>query len=374
MLATIKHFPGHGDTDVDSHRGLPLIQHPRERLERIELPPFRAGIRAGVDAIMTAHIQWPSLEPADGTPTTFSRSIVDGMVRSELGFEGLVLTDSMRMRAVTELEEPGEAAARHSPDDAAAFEGIREAVRKGEISETRLDESVARILSAKTRLGLHRSRAVDLDTVPLVVGTRANREVAREVSERSITLVRDDGLDVPLALDRSASVLYLSVLDRPTGWGVTEPSRTFVLELEARWPNVTAIELSDRTSVEEIELVGETASQYDAIVAGVFVRAAPLGGPPGLRDVLVTALDEIADASRSAGLPFIAAYFGNPYAVTDFDDLPAMIVTYDVHDLAQASAVRAIAGEIAVSGRLPIALGEEFPFGHGLVREALQTP
>lgn len=383
MLATIKHFPGHGDTDVDSHRGLPLIRHPRERLDQIELPPFRAGIHAGVDAIMSAHIQWPSLEPAETTPTTFSRTIVDGVIRSELGFDGLVLTDSMRMQAVTDLAAPGDAAARaviaghdlvlHSPDDAEAFEGVRDAVRSGELSVTQLDASVRRILSAKAKLRLHESRGVDLDTVPLAVGTRVHRDVARQVSERSITLIRDDSQHIPLGLESSGSVLYLSVLDHPTGWGVTEPSRAFVLEIEARWPNVTAVELSGRTQFDEIELVRETASRYDAVIAGVFVRAASPGDPPGLAPELITTLGEIAQASSTAGRPFITVFFGNPYAVTDLD-LPTVVVTYDLRALAQVSAVRAIAGEIGISGRLPVSLSEVLPVGHGLVREASRSP
>ncbi len=379
MLATIKHFPGHGDTDVDSHRGLPLIEHPRERLDRIELPPFRAGIRAGADAVMTAHIQWPTLEPSESTPATFSRRIVEGVLRGELAFDGLVVTDSMRMQAVSDVG-PGEAAARavgaghdlvlHSPDDAAAFDGIRDAVRRGDVAETRLDESVSRILAAKAKIGLHRSPGINLGTLPLIVGTRAHREVAQEISERSVTLLRDESDSVPLQVNRSASVLYLSVLDHVYGWGVTEPSRVFVLELQERWPNVTAVELSDRTPDSEIELVRESATQYDAIVAGVYVRAASLEGRLDLSTSLVSALRGIASAARAAGRPFVAVLFGNPYTVAALDDLPTMLVTYDVHDLAQASAVRAIAGEIAIGGKLPIVLGDALPVGHGLVREA----
>ena len=384
MLATLKHFPGHGDTDVDSHLGLPLLLHPRERLDRLELPPFRAGIAAGVDGVMTAHIQLPSLEPAEATPATFSRRIVWDLLRLELGFDGLVFTDSMQMRAVAELAPPGEAAARavaaghdmvvHSPDNGAAFQGIRAAVERGEITEDRLDESVVRVLTAKARLGLHRNAKVSLDTLPLIVGTRANLAVASDISQRSITLLRDDRHNVPLRVPRSAEILYLSVLDYPSGWGVTAPSRTVIPELERRWPNVTAIELSDRTPVSEIELVRETAPRYDAIVAGVFVRAASLSGRMDLSGELADMLRRVARAAASSGQPFVTIFFGNPYVATFFDDLPATIVTYDFSDLAQESAVRALVGEQALGGRLPIALGEDFPVGHGLVREARRAP
>ena len=380
MLATLKHFPGHGDTDVDSHLGLPLIAHPRERLDLIELRPFRDGIASGVDGVMTAHIELSGLEPAEVTPVTFSERVVRGILREELGFEGLVFTDSLRMRAVTKLVSSGEAAARavhaghdvvlHSPDDAAAFTGIKDAVSTGLIAEADIDESVERLLSAKARLGLHRSRAVSFDTLPLVVGTRKSLAVAEDVSQRSLTLLKDDERDVPLRVARSAEVLYLSVVDHLSGWGITAPSATFVPELEHRWPNVTAIELSDRSSVSEIELVRETASRFDAVIVGLFVRAASLDGRMDLSGELVTMLQRVALQAGEIGQPFVTVVFGNPYVATFLEDLPAVLLTYDVADLAQASAVRALAGERPIAGRLPITLGAAFPVGHGLVREA----
>lgn len=378
MLASVKHFPGHGDTDVDSHLGLPIIRHSRTRLDEIELAPFRASIGAGTAGVMTAHIELPALEPAAGRPTTFSRRIVTALLREELGFDGLVFTDSMRMRAVSELVSAGEAAARavaaghdivlHSPDDAAAFDGVKAAIADGTVSEGQIDESVRRILTAKARLGLHRSSRVSLDTLPLVVGGRAHRAVAREVSEQSITLIKDVDDQVPLRIPRSGSILYLSVLDYPSGWGTGAPSRRVIPELEARWPNITAVELSDRSSRSEIELVRETAGRYDGIVAGVFVRTAAFSGRMDLAKALIDLLQALArDADRS-GQPFVTAFFGNPYAATFLPDLPAMLLTYDYRDLAEESAVRAIAGEIAIGGRLPISMGTALPVGYGLTR------
>jgi beta-N-acetylhexosaminidase len=379
-LATIKHFPGHGDTDVDSHRGLPIIEHSRERLDRVELPPFRAGIAAGAAAVMTGHIQLPELEPAADTPATFSHRIATGLLREELGFDGLVFTDSMRMSAVSEMVDPAEAAARavaaghdivlHSPDNRQAFAGIKDAVARGEVSEAQLDSTVHRILSAKAGLGLHRTRAVSLDTLPLVVGTRAHRRVARDVSERSLTLIRDEARHVPLPTPRDGAILYLSILDHPSGWGVGAPSRTVIPELRERWPNVTAIELSDDSSMSEIELVRETAGRYAAVVAGVFVRTASFSGRMDLTDSLVGLLESIARDSARDGRPFVTLFFGSPYAATFLADLPAMLLTYDFYDLAEASAVRALAGEVPIGGRLPVALGDRFPLGHGLDRAA----
>ncbi|HJN46271.1 MAG TPA: glycoside hydrolase family 3 N-terminal domain-containing protein [Vicinamibacterales bacterium] len=378
MVATVKHFPGHGDTDVDSHLGLPLIAHPRERLDRVELPPFRAGIDAGAGAVMTSHIVLPGLEPDPARPATFSRQIVSGLLREELGFDGLVYTDSMRMRAVTDLAAPGDAAVDavgaghdvviHSPDDTAVFNGLKAAVEQGRITEARVEASVRRLLEAKARLGLHRTRAVSLDTLPLIVGTRAHEAVAAEVSRRGMTLIKDERDDVPLRAPRRAAILYLSVLDYPSGWGNGVPSRTFLSELEQRWPNVTAVEVSDRTSPDELELLRASIDRYDAVVASVFVRTASFSGRMDLAEGLIELLRSVARRSEARRQPFVTVFFGNPYAATFLPELPAMLLTYDFYDLAEASAVRAIAGEAPIGGRLPIALGEQFPVGHGLVR------
>ena len=382
VMATLKHFPGHGDTDTDSHLGLPIITHPRERLEQIELPPFKAGIAAGVDAIMTGHIEMPAFDPAPNTPTSLSQPIVGGVLRKELGFNGLIYTDSMGMAGVAAMYSPGEAAVRavaagndivlHSPDDGAAFAAIRDAVKGGKIPEAQIDASVVRILRAKAAAGLHRTRTVNLESVSNVVGTRANLAVADEVSQRSITLIKDDRNQVPLKVPASAQVLYLSVLDYPSGWRIAAPSRTFIPELKKRWPNVTAIELSDRTTPAEIDLVRATASRYDAVVASVFVRASSGSGRMDLGAPLQRLLQDIARQTNGAGRPFVTTFFGNPYVAMFLQDLPAMILTYDFYDRAEVSAVRAIAGEAPIEGKLPIALPGAFPVGHGLTRSAVR--
>ena len=384
MLATLKHFPGHGDTDVDSHLGLPVIRHPRERLDQVELPPFRAGIAAGAEAVMTAHIELPALDPEPGTPTTLSRAVVTGLLRGELGFEGLIYTDSMSMHAVAKTLPPGPAAVRavkagndvvlHSPDDVAAFEAVKAAIASGEIDAAQVDRSVERIVRAKARLGLHKARLVSLDAIPAVVGARAHAAVADEVSRRSITLLKDEGSQVPLRAPREASVLCLSVLDYPAGWGVAAPSRTFLPELRLRWPNVAAVELSDRTTPGELELVRAMASRYDAIVAAVFVRTASFSGRMDLAAPVVRLLQDVGRNSASRNTPFAAVFFGNPYVATFLPDLPAVLITYDFYDRAEASAVRALAGEAAITGRLPIALPGLFPVGHGLERAAVAVP
>lgn len=380
VWSTLKHFPGHGDTDVDSHLGLPVIKHDRARLDQIELAPFRAAIADGAEAVMTGHIELPALDPTPNTPTTLSQKTTSGFLRGEMGFKGLIYTDSMGMQGVTKLMPPGEAAVRafeagndvilHSPDDAAAFAAIKEAVEKGRISQARLDESVRRILRAKAALGLHRERMLDLNAIPAKVGGRAHQAVADAVSQKAITLVKDERNAVPLALPKEANILYLSVLDYPSGWGIAAPSATFIPELRKHYERVTAIELSDRTTASELELVRATARQYDAIVVSMFVRTASFSGRMDLAGPVVRLLNELARQTAQTNTPYVVVSFGNPYVATFMTELPALLLTYDFYSRPERSAVKAIVGEAPITGKLPITLPGLFPVGHGLERAA----
>ena len=380
MISTIKHFPGHGDTDVDSHLGLPIVAFDRARLDRLELVPFGRGIEAGAEAVMAAHIAMPSIDATPDTPATFSPTILRGLLRDELGFTGLLYTDSLSMDAITKLTPPDQAAARSivagadqlldSPNSIAAFNGLKDAVSRGLISEKRLDESVTRVLRAKASLGLHVKRTVDLEAVGAVVGGRAHAAIAQEAAQKSITLVKDERRQVPLTIARDTPLLYLSIVDYPSGWQIAAPGRTLVPELKKRWPQTTAIEVSDHTPLGELNLLRATASRYGAIVAAVYVRATSASGRLDLSDPLVKLLRDLARGTAAAKTPIVAIFFGNPYVAATAPELPAMMLTYDLYDLAELAAVRALAGEAPVSGRLPITLPGLFPVGHGLDRAA----
>ena len=377
MLATLKHFPGHGDTDVDSHLGLPIVPHPRERLEAVELAPFKAGIAAGAAGVMVAHIQLPAIDP-DKQPATFSPKVISTLLRP--GFDGLIYSDSMKMAAITRMATTGDAAVRavkagidvilDSPDSAAAAAAIIAAVKAGDIPRAHVEQSARRILEAKARLGLHRTRMVNLDAVPLTVGGRKHDAVARSISERSITLIKDARNSVPLPTPKTGSVLYLSVLDYPSGWRIAAPSRAVIPELKTRWPNTEAVEISDRATPSELDLVRAMADNYDAIVAGVFVRASSGSGRLDLAPPVVKLLQDLSRVSERRAQPFVAVFFGNPYTPMFVPEIPSMMLTYDFSDYAERSAVKALAGEIAISGKLPITLPELFPIGHGLLRSA----
>jgi beta-N-acetylhexosaminidase len=375
VLSTAKHFPGHGDTETDTHIGLPTIAHPRERLDRVELAPFKSLIDAGVDAVMSSHIILPALDPTPGIPATLSRPILTGLLRGELKFDGLVFTDSMSMHAISKNWPPEKAAAMavkagvdfvlHSPDDEAAFRGIKAAVESGEIGQEQLNASVERILRVKARLGLHRSRLTDLDTLDERFGGRANAAVNAEICERALTLIKDEQNQVPLKAPRDGQVLYLSVIDYPSGWREALPSRTVIPELKKRWPNVTAIEISDRTTPSEIDMVRQLARRSDAIVAGVFVRIASYSGR---MDLSPAAADLLASLSGDPQRPLVTVLFGNPYTALALPKLPSVLLTYEFSDAMETAAVRALAGETRIGGKLPITLPGLYPFGHGLTR------
>jgi beta-glucosidase-like glycosyl hydrolase len=377
VLATLKHFPGHGDTDVDSHLGLPIIPHPRARFDAVELPPFKAGIAGGAAGVMVAHIEIPAIDPEKG-PATFSQKVIGGLLRGEMGFGGLVYSDSMKMAAIVKMLPPGEAAVRaakagidvilDSPDSAEAAKAIAGAVTAGQIPRAPIEQSVRRILEAKARLGLHRVRTVNLESVPLSLGGRKHEAVARAVSDRAVTLIKDARNSVPLPTPRTGSVLYLSVLDYPSGWRIAAPSRTMIPELKSRWPATESFEISDRTTPTELDMVRTMAAKYDAVVAGVFVRTSSGSGRLDLEPQVVQLLQDIARGSERRAQPFVTVFFGNPYTAMGVPDAPAMLLTYDFSDAAERSAVRALAGEIAITGKLPIALPGLFPLGHGLMR------
>ena len=377
-FATAKHFPGHGDTNVDTHLGLAVINHPRERLDQVELVPFKAAIAAGVDAVMSSHIVLPALDPTPGIPATLSRPILTGLLRNELKFNGLIFTDSMTMDAISKMFSHDKAAAMavkagvdfalHSPDDDAAFRGIKAAVAAGEISESQINASVERILRAKARLGLHLNRQVDVAAIAERFGTRANAQVAQEINDRGLTLIKDERNQVPLAASREANVLYLSMLDYASGWREGIPSRTIVPELKKRWPNLTSVEVTDRTTASEYDLIRALTKRADAVVAGVFVRIASFSGRMDLSQPQIALLDSVAAQDK----PFVTVCFGNPYTATFLPKLPAVLLGYEFSDFTERAAAKALAGEIPIGGRLPISLPGMFPVGHGLTRAAKQ--
>jgi beta-N-acetylhexosaminidase len=377
MLSTAKHFPGHGDTATDTHLDLALVDKPREQLEAVELPPFRAAIAAGVDAVMSSHILLPALDPTAGRPATLSRPILTGLLRQQLGFDGLVFTDSMSMHAVSEHFGPEQAAALavaagadvvlDPPDPEAALRGIRAAVEDGTIPRQQLDRSVERLLRAKARLGLARTRTVELEAVPGLVGGRGRAALADEIASRAVTLLKDERRLLPLRLRDGARVLVLSLIDYASGWREGAPGRVFIPELRKRFPELTAVELSDRSSAGEIDLVHELARGQDAVIAATYVRVASYSGRMDLAPQQRALLERLAS---QPGPPLLTVVFGNPYVALLAPRLPLLLLTYEFGDAPERAAARALCGEQAIAGRLPVSIPGLFAIGDGLQRPA----
>ncbi|MFQ5926839.1 MAG: glycoside hydrolase family 3 protein [Terriglobia bacterium] len=372
QLATAKHFPGHGDTRQDSHLELPVIDVGRDRLNQIELPPFRAAIAAGVAAVMTAHIYLPQLESETGLPATLSRAVTSDLLRGELGFEGLIFTDAMTMQGVAAHFTPEEAAVRavqagadmilYPVDVAKTFNALKRAVETGEIPLARIEASVRRILQAKARLGLHQNRLVDLNQLDALVGSPEHEALARSIIERALTLVRDPKNLLPLTLDPSQRVLLLTILDSRLGWREAPRGLAFARELLRRHPNTTEVQIDDMTSREAIEILKKLADASDVVIANGFIRIAAYKGSIALTQWQLDLLSYLAQLEK----PVVFTLFGSPYLLSFVPDLPTYILTYEYYPEAERAALRAILGEIPFTGKLPISLPGAYPIGHGL--------
>ena len=399
VLATLKHFPGHGDTVTDSHRSLPIVGVDRSRLESVELVPFRAGIAAGAESVMVAHVAIPALDdtpapalpnpprPADaigenvevethGTmPASLSEPVVTGILRRELGFTGLVVTDAIRMGGITSHFTAGEAAVRAilagadqillSSDTDAAIAAVREAVRSGRIGERRLDESVARILACKKKLKLTERRIPFVDGLSRIVDTPSVQELDVEVARRSLTLVRE-GPDA-LPLRRGAKLLSLVIADEATKNG---PAGPLGVELKARVRSVKTAILDPRSTPDDVRAAVEAAKDADAVLVSLFVRTHSGLGTISVPQAGRTAVPELL----ALGRPVVAVSFGSPYLLRDFPDLRTYLCAWGGQDVAQVAAVQALFGESAIGGKLPITIPGLAKRGDGLTKAAVALP
>jgi beta-N-acetylhexosaminidase len=367
-LGTAKHFPGHGDTASDSHIDLPVIHADRERLDKLELVPFRAAISAGVGSVMTGHLSVPSLEPDPNTPATLSSHILTELLRNELHFQGLVVTDAMDMGGITVRYAPGEAAVRAvlagadallmPPVPDAAFEGLQGAVRSGRISIERLDASVRRILEAKAKLGLDKNRLVDVNAINQKLGSVAWQAEAQEISDRGVTLLRDSQHLLPLDGTKPSRALLLAFYADPEPY----PGEDLERELKSRFDSVATLRADTRfINAETLKL--PSPDSYDVVLLALFVRVSDRKG-----NVDVPA-EQAALAERiyQGGKPVITLGFGSPYLIERFPQAQTWLAAFGISDVAQISIARALFGQIPVRGHLPVTIpGVEIKAGFGL--------
>jgi beta-N-acetylhexosaminidase len=367
-LATAKHFPGHGDTAADSHIDLPVIHADRERLESLELVPFRAAIAAGADSIMTGHLSIPALEPDSNTPATLSANILTGLLRKELGYQGLVVTDAMDMGGITVRFAPGEAAVRAfvagadallmPPVPDAAFDALRDAVKSGRISRERLDASVRRILQAKARLGLYKERLVDVDALNKHFGKVEWQREAQEISDRGVTLLRDAAHRLPLDETKPTRVLLVALYADPEPY----PGEDLERELRSRVDALTMLRADTRfVKADNLKLPAPDA--YDVAILAFFVRVSDRKGNVDIPAEQAA----LAEKVYKNGKPVVTIGFGSPYLVEHFPQAETWLAAFGISDVAQISVARALFGQIPVRGHLPVTVpGEEMKAGFGI--------
>jgi len=371
IIATAKHFPGHGDTSIDSHLQLPVLDFDRARLDAVELPPFIAAIQAGVKAVMTAHITLPQIDPVAGLPASLSPAITTSLLRNELGFKELVVTDALTMQAITQnfgsdqapimAIKAGADIALIPADIPEAFAAVKSAVQSGEIPRTQLDAAVRRLLNAKAWAGLDVRRTPDLGQIGNRVGTAAARAKAQEIIEHALTLVKDDRNSIPLALSPDEEVLLLNFLDSGGGDLTDDSGRAFQSEFVTRHLRTLYLEVTPGTTASEAEAILHQSQAYGTVVVSCFLRLAAYRGSLSLSDVQQNLLRALA--LRSGALVFVL--FGSPYLLNFIPELPSYALAYEFYPGAEAAMVRAIFGEIPFQGRLPVTVGS-FPAGFGL--------
>ena len=370
LMSTGKHFPGHGDTDVDSHLDLPTIHADRAHLDSVDLPPFRAAVGEGIDAIMTAHIAVVGVEGADAGPATLSHGFMTGILRDEMHFGGVLFTDAMTMGGVAKrygATEPLimalEAGADvllmpHSVPE--AIETVEAAVKSGRLSETRIDASVRRILTAKARAGLRQGRLVDLNAVDRIVDIPDHTRIAEEVAARSITLAQDKMNVVPLARDSTKRILIITYAD-PSD---LVAGREFNSVVRERLPAATTIRVDSRTSDAEYTSLGALADSAGLIVVSAYVSPREFAGTVGAQ----AAFSQFVEKTALSGKPIIVLSFGSPYLLSAFPSVSSYLLAWGGSPISQRAAALALLGEREINGRLPISLPPALPLGAGIHR------
>lgn len=378
QIATAKHFPGHGDVSQDSHLVLPTLDLDRERLDRIELPPFRAAIEAGVGAVMSAHIAMPKIEKDPALPATLSHAILTGILRNDLNFDGLVFTDAMTMKGVTDHFADDEATIRaieagadvilFPPKTEVSFNALRRAVESGRISRERLDASVLRVLRVKAAAGLRHYTKSDVLNVYRIVGSKEHRDAAQRIAERAVTLVRDEKNVLPLRPSADLQLVHINLLDRRSGWREGAVGRVTSAEIAKRFPKTVTVQVDDLTTSSEMDLIRKVISLGDAVVVTGFIKSGPFKGSIEMPEQQLSLMRNLSKGEK----PLVVAMLGSPYTIQALPELPSYLLGYDIQPAAELAIVRAITGEIPIVGKLPVSLPGFYPVGHGISREVAE--
>jgi beta-N-acetylhexosaminidase len=370
VLTTAKHFPGHGDTDIDTHLNMATVTADRKHLDEVELAPFRSAIAHGVDSIMTAHLAVPALGTGD-VPATLSPEVLTTLLRGELGFKGLIVTDALDMGGVAKGFSPGDAAVRAieagadvllmPADPMAAINAVAAAVKEGRISKKRLDESLERVLAAKARVGLAVTRYVNARTIYKAVNLPASNQRAMEIAQRAVTLLKNDYHLLPVAAGSQACFAILR--EGPN----SQEGQAMQPEINKRAPGRPALLLDPGMSEADLDRAVAQAGTCDAWYVAAFVSVAgyrgnvALGGQfPQLIGMLLT-----------SGKPVMLLSLGNPYLLRSFPNVSGYLTTFSTVPPSEIAAVEALYGEIPIGGHMPISIPGLIKFGDGIAMAAV---
>ena len=366
VLVTAKHFPGHGDTATDTHMNLAVITADRPRLESLEWMPFRAAIKSGVDSIMTAHIAVPALDdPA--LPATLSPKILTGVLRDDLGFKGLIVTDALDMGGISHGFTVGDAAVRAleagadvllmPSDPKAAIDAVVAAVKAGRITPKRIDDSVTRILIAKARVGLAAGALVDVGLIPKLVNTPESNAAAQKIANRSVTLVRNQ--DRILPLKDTADTVFYTMNEGPASVEGT----AFSDEVRRRMPQARFVQANSAMSESEIDAALERGAGAGKYVIAAYASVAANRGTAALGGALPHLIQNLIATKK----PVVLLALGNPYLLRNFPDVAAYLAMYSTVPPSEIAAAKALFGEIPIGGKLPVSIPGFARVGDGIV-------
>lgn len=366
LIASAKHFPGHGDTGTDSHYDLPIIAHDMKRLDSVELMPFRLLLSQGIQSVMVAHLHVPAIDDTPNMPASLSKPTVTGFLRDSFQYDGLIFTDGLEMQGVRKHFPPGEMEATAflagndmmlvPPDLPKAFKTIKEYVESGKISMQRLDESVKRILEAKARVGLTARPKIVLNNIQADIHSSKAKALKKKLVSNSITLARDKNTIVPLDLNPGSKIASISI-----GSNTVSP---FQRELSKN-AKVDAFNLPSDFSEKKLSDMLQMVASYEKIVIGIHDMNKYSSKNFGIRNNTVKLLGEL---NRKSDI--IVSVFGSPYALKFFDNFNTMIVAYNNEKMTQELTAKAILGELHINGKLPVSAGKTYKFGDGVERRA----
>jgi beta-N-acetylhexosaminidase len=365
-LTSVKHFPGHGDTAVDTHMSLATITADRDRLEKVELLPFRAAIQAGVDSVMTAHLAVPALAPPE-LPATLSPSILTDLLKHDLGFKGIVVTDALEMGGIVKSFSTGEAAVRAleagadvllmTPDPDAVLRAVTAAVQNGRLTRQRIQESVVKLLAAKEKVGLDRKRFVDLEAIGDIVDSPETNEKAQEIADHAITLVRNGGQMVPLVAPEKTCWVAMSE-SRASSQG-----QSFAQEIRKRAPRAQVVTWDPAMSRQDLDQAAARLNGCESYAVAAFASVGAYRGTVGM---LGGELPHALETLTATGKPVALVALGNPYVLRNFSSVTAYLAAYSTVPPSEVAAVRALFGEISIQGRLPVTIPGQAKYGEGI--------